>query len=429
VTSRPCVVIDSFSVGFHSFDKLFVAGKSRRDVPFFLELSFSRHRSDKDDKDSKVPAINGMIDSKVHLTDGILPQMRSHRIQRTQPARICCVLLSVLLLLAVPDVCAQATQSEPLAVVNGETISTEELNRALGAKLSQLEEQAYKLKRQELDALIAQRLLAQEAKKREISVAALSDAEVTAKVGLVTEKEIDDFYQQNKARIRGDEVEIRQKIRAFLQQQKLNARREEFVNSLRSQGKVVVHLKPPPVVRVEVAVEGAPVRGSAAAPVTLVEFSDFECLFCKQAQATLKQVLERYPGKVRLAYRDFPLDSIHPQARRAAEAARCANDQGRFWEYHDVLFAHPAKLSPDDLKQYAAQTGVDVAKFESCLSSGVHKVAVQRDLDEGTRLGVTGTPTFFINGRALTGVQSLEAFVRVIEEELANAAALRSGSH
>jgi protein-disulfide isomerase len=245
------------------------------------------------------------------------------------------------------------------------------------------------------------------------------DAEVTAKVSLVNEKEIEDFYQQNKARMRGEETEVRQKIRAFLQQQKLNARREAFVESLRSQGKVVVRLQPPPAIRVEVSTEGAPVRGAADAPVTVVEFSDFECPFCKQIHPTLKQLLERYPGKVRLAYRDFPLDSIHPQARRAAEAARCAHDQGKFWEYHDVLFTESPRFALEDLRRYGGQVGLDVAKFESCLDAGVHRAAVQRDLDEGNRLGITGTPAFFINGRTLTGAQPLEAFTRLVEQELA----------
>ena len=123
-------------------------------------------------------------------------------------------------------------------------------------------------------------------------MAALVDAEVTAKVSLVTEKEIEDFYQANKDRMRGDEADLRQKIRAFLQQQKLTARREAFVESLRSQGKVVVRLQPPPAIRVEVSTEGAPIRGAAGAPVTVVEFSDFECPFCKQTHPTLKQLLE-----------------------------------------------------------------------------------------------------------------------------------------
>jgi protein-disulfide isomerase len=314
---------------------------------------------------------------------------------------------------------ADSGKNEPLADVNGEVITTKDLEGALGARLAKLEEQIYDLKRRELDSLIEQRLLAQEAAKRKISLAALLDAEVTAKVGLVTEKEIDDFYQANKGRIRGDEAEIRQKIRASLQQQKLATQRERFLQSLRSQGNVVVHLQPPPVIRVEVSVKGAPIRGTPDAPVTLVEFSDFECPFCKQAQPTLKQLLERYPGKVRLVYRDFPLDSIHPQARGAAEAARCAQDQRKFWEYHDVLFSQSPQLAREDLRRYAGQVGLDVKKFEDCLAAGVHKASVQRDLDEGNRLGITGTPAFFINGRTLSGAQPLEAFTRLIEQELA----------
>jgi protein-disulfide isomerase len=322
---------------------------------------------------------------------------------------------------------AQSTAIEPLAEVNGEVITAEELNRALGAKLSKLEEQIYDLKRRELDSLIEQRLFAQEAAKRKMSVTALLDAEVTAKVGLVTEKEIDDFYEANKARIRGDEAEVRQKLRPFLQQQKLNSEREIFLQSLRSEGKVVVNLQPPTAIRVEVSVEGAPMRGTPNAPVTVVEFSDFECPFCKQAHPTLKQLLERYPGKVRLAYRDFPLDSIHPQARRAAEAARCAHDQGKFWEYHDVLFTQSPRLGTDDLRRYAEQVGLDVTKFDGCVAAGVHKAGVQRDLDEGNRLGITGTPAFFINGRPLTGTQPIEAFTRLIEQELARVAASGKG--
>jgi protein-disulfide isomerase len=318
---------------------------------------------------------------------------------------------------------ADSSKNEPLAEVNGEVITTKELEGALGARLSKLEEQIYDLKRQELDSLITQKLFAQEAAKRKISVAALLDAEVTAKVPLVTETEIDAFYQANKARIRGDDAETRQKIRALLQQQKLTAQRALFVESLRSQGKVVVRLQPPPAMRVEVSSHGAPVRGAANAPVTVVEFSDFECPFCKQAQPTLKQLLERYPGKVRLAYRDFPLDSIHPQARGAAEAARCAQDQGKFWEYHDVLFTESPQFDREDLRRYAGQVGLDVTKFEGCLAAGVHKAAVQRDLDEGNRLGITGTPAFFINGRTLSGAQPLEAFTRLVDQELAGIAA------
>jgi protein-disulfide isomerase len=185
------------------------------------------------------------------------------------------------------------------------------------------------------------------------------------------------------------------------------AERARFVEVLRLQAKVEDQLQPPPIVRLDVPVDGAPVSGTADAPVTLVEFSDFHCPFCRQVQPVLAQLLERYPDKVRLAYRDFPLDGAHPRARRAAEAAHCAREQGNFWEYHDVLFAHPSQATPEDLKRYAAQVGLDRVRFEGCVTERVHRPAVQRDFEEGVRLGVTGMPTVFVNGRSLSGAQPL----------------------
>lgn len=333
-------------------------------------------------------------------------------------------LLSALVLviaLSLPDAARAAATTEPLAEVDGEAITADEVDHALGAQLRRLEAQIYELKRQKLDALIAERLLAREAAKRGLSVQALLDAEVTAKAGLVTEQEVETFYQARKAQLKGDEAQVRERIRAYLQNQKLAARREAYVRSLRSQAGVVVHLQAPPVFKVEVGVEGAPFRGPAAAPVTIVEFSDFQCPFCKQVVPTLAQLLSRYGGRVKLVFRDFPIDSLHPQARKAAEAGRCAGDQGKFWEYHDALFANAPQLSPEQLKTYAQQVGLDVASFERCLGSGTHAAAVQKDIEEGTRLGVTGTPAFFVNGEVLSGAQPLESFVRVIERELARA--------
>jgi protein-disulfide isomerase len=306
-----------------------------------------------------------------------------------------------------------------LAEVNGEAVTAEDLDHALGVKLTKLQEQVYTLKREQLDALISQRLFAQEVAKRGISVAALLDAEVTAKVSLVTETEVEAFIQENKSRMQGNEAEIREKIRASLQQRKLAAQREQFVQLLRSQGTVVDRLQPPPVVRVQVSTDGAPIRGDKDATITLVEFSDFHCHFCKRVQPTLTQVLEKYPGKVRLLFRHLPLDALHPQARNAAEASWCAQDQGKFWEYHDLLFTNAPKAAEDDLKHYAEQIDLDVRKFESCLSQNAHRDSVQRDIDEVNKLGTSGTPAFFINGRPLSGAQPLEKFVQVIDEELA----------
>jgi len=314
---------------------------------------------------------------------------------------------------------AGTPSAKPLAEINGEVVTTEDLDQALGIKLTKLQDQIYRLKRDQLDAMIAQRLLAQEAAKRGVSLSALLDAEVTAKVGLVTETEIESIYQTPKATVKGDESEVREKIRASLQQRKLSAQREQFVRSLREQGTVVDRLEPPPVVRVAVATNGAPVRGDKRAPVTLVEFSDFHCPFCKRVQPMLTALLDRYPGKVKLVFRDFPLVQLHPQAPRAAEAARCAQDQGKFWEYHDVLFVQAPRAGDDDLKQYAADVELDRERFAGCLSENVYREAVQRDIEEATKLGLDGTPAFFINGRLISGAQPLEKFVQIIDEELA----------
>jgi protein-disulfide isomerase len=324
-----------------------------------------------------------------------------------------------LLALSVPV--AACTASKPLAELDGEAITAEEVEKTLGAPLARLQEQIYLIKRQKVEALIAERLLAKEAAKRGISVQALLDAEVTGKAGLVADQEIDVAYQANKAQLRGEEASLREQIRAQLQNQKLAAQRQAFLRSLRSEARVVVHLKAPPVFRAEVAMDGAPFKGPATAPVTIVKFEDFHCPFCKRVQPALTEILSRYGDKVRLVHRDFPIDRLHPEASKAHEAARCANDQEKFWAYHDVLYANAPKGSPEQLKAYAQEVGLDLAAFEHCLNSGKYQAAVQQDVEGGTRAGVTGTPAFFINGQLISGAQPVDSFVRVIDEELARA--------
>jgi protein-disulfide isomerase len=307
---------------------------------------------------------------------------------------------------------------QPLADVNGDAITAEEVDAALRPQISKLEEQIYHLKRDRVEALIRDRLLAQEANRRGTSVHALLDAEVTTKVGLVTEQEVEQFYQANKSRITGDEAKAREQIRSGLQAQKLAMKREEFVRSLRSKANVVTYLQAPPVSRIEVGVAGAPVKGSAEAPVTIVEFSDFLCPFCRSVQPTLGEIARRYGDKVRFVFRDFPIEQLHPGARNAAQAARCAGDQGKFWPYHDVLFEKPLQGGPNDLVAYAREVGLDTATFEACLSSGKHGRDVQKDMEDGAQLGINGTPAFFVNGRSIVGAQPMETFVQVIEDEL-----------
>src|SRR5947199_387433 len=198
---------------------------------------------------------------------------------------------------------------------------------------------------------------------------------------------------------------------------------EEVEKSLASQlsklEEQIYNLKPPPVLRAEVSADGAPSKGPGKAPVTIVEFSDFHCPFCRRVLPTLAQLESQYGEKIRLVFRDFPIDNLHPEASKAHEAARCANEQGKFWAYHDKLFASPPKSSPEIFKGFAKDLGLNVTAFESCFASGKYQAAVKKDIEEGNRVGVTGTPAFFINGRIISGAQPLEAFARVIDDELA----------
>jgi protein-disulfide isomerase len=167
----------------------------------------------------------------------------------------------------------------------------------------------------------------------------------------------------------------------------------------------------------QIALGKAPVKGPANAPVTIVAWSDFECPFCGRVIPTLKQLEEEYKGKIKLAFKHQPLP-FHPNAKPAAMAAMAAQEQGKFWEMHDKLFANQRALDRASLEKYAQEIGLDMGKFKAALDSGKFNEAIEADSAEGSRLGANGTPTFFINGRTLVGAQPIEAFKRVIDEEL-----------
>jgi protein-disulfide isomerase len=305
----------------------------------------------------------------------------------------------------------------PVAVVDGQPITLEELEASLGTSLTKLEQDLYNLKKERLDSMIGERLLAREAGKRGVEVKQLVETEITAKIPPVTDQEVDAFYETNKARL-PTAPDIKSQIKQFLASQRAQARGQAYIAELRSSTKVDVALAAPPVRRATVPVEGAPIRGTKAAPITIVEFSDFHCPFCKKVQPTLMEVLAKYPDKVRLIYKDLPLEGLHPQARRASEAARCAGDQGKFWEYHDKIYAGGPDVAPEYLRKLATDVGLELKAFETCLADGKHKPGIQTDLDQASQLGLSGTPAFFINGRPLSGAQPLDAFVKIIDDEL-----------
>jgi protein-disulfide isomerase len=259
--------------------------------------------------------------------------------------------------------------------------------------------------------------LEKEAKKRGITVDQLLKAEVTDKVGEIPDKEIEDFYIQNKDRLAGHTLEeLKAPIRQQMFARKSSIYRTNFVDRLKSAADIKILMEPP---RVEVSIDDDPMKGDKNAAVTIIEFTDYQCPFCGRARPTVKQLISDYGNKIHYVLRDFPLD-FHPYAKKAAEAADCAGDQGKYWDYSDLLWQNQRALEVSDLKKYAGQLKLDQKKFDTCLDSGQFTAEVSKDQADGLKAGVNGTPTFFINGQMLSGALPIDKFKEVIDEELKN---------
>ncbi len=313
-----------------------------------------------------------------------------------------------------------------MAVVSGLEIPQDEVLKAADGKLEKLKmerlqfEAKYKkghfeALKSSLESLVQKELMKREAEERSIGVEELLEAEVQSKVVQPGEKEISSLYETNKKRLGKPLKEVEPQIRKYLEQQSYNQNHQLFVARLKEKYSVEYLLQPP---RADVAFEGSPSEGPRDAPVTLVEFSDFQCPYCSRIQPALKQIKDTYGEKVRLVFRQFPLNSIHPQAQKAAEASLCANDQGRFWEMHDKLFETDTSLKVDDIRERATSLELNLEEFSQCLDSGKYAATVQQDVLDGVKAGVTGTPALFINGLSFSGARSFEKISEAIEVEL-----------
>lgn len=303
---------------------------------------------------------------------------------------------------------------DTVATVQGQKISAEELTASLRGDLLQLEMQRYRTLKKGLDEMIAAKLIAIEAEKRQMSPEQLMQEEVSAKVKPVTEEDAKQFYETNKERIQQPYEQISSRLHDYLNQQARQKQQASFLRDLRQRYEVNIALQPP---KVDVSIDDDPVLGAKDAPVTIVEFSDFQCPYCRRVQPTLKRLMQEYEGKVKLVFRDFPLRNIHPQAQKAAEAAQCADDQGKFWPYHDKLFEQTA-LQIDDLKKYAEELELDMEAFSTCLDSDKYAAEVEKDLQDGRRVGVNSTPSFYINGQPLSGAAAYENFQELVDAAL-----------
>jgi len=205
------------------------------------------------------------------------------------------------------------------------------------------------------------------------------------------------------------------------------AEHQELINqavtaALAERGDTATGNTPGSNTRFQVSVDDDPAWGPEDAPVTIVEFSDFQCPFCGRFhQQTYPRLRETYGDRIRFVYRDFPILQLHPNALISAQAANCANEQGKYWEYHDLLLTNQDQSDRTALSNFAAQLELNMTAFDECLDSGRYEQEVNADTRAGSGYGVTGTPTFFINGRPLVGAQPYEVFAAMIDEELAAA--------
>jgi protein-disulfide isomerase len=323
---------------------------------------------------------------------------------------------------------AKKPQAAAVATVSGEAITEDELNALTASRLMRVRTEEYSIRRGSLDEIIAERLLRNEAARRHVTVDELLKAEVESKVTIPAPADLETFYDGVKERFSGmpKEDALKQIVEGMRRQQTAK-KKSELVHALRAASRVKVLIDPP---RAVVRAEG-PSTGAASAPVTIVEFSDFECPFCSRAAETLRKVRQTYGDKVHLVFRDFPLPS-HRGAVKAAEAAHCAGEQGKFWEMHDRLYAKGGPQPEAELHKAAADVGLNREVFDTCLASGKFAASLKTSQEEGSRAGVTSTPTFFVNGRMLVGAAPFDAFSAVIDEELeraAESAPVTAGSH
>jgi protein-disulfide isomerase len=306
-----------------------------------------------------------------------------------------------------------------VAIVNGKSITQKEVDDSITSQLLPLEQQLYALRKAALENLITRAVLEEAARKKSISLDELKKELTGGKVE-ISPAQVEELYTENAsvfAAMSPDEA--KERLRLDLETQERMKFYRAALAELRKTSSIELHLREPISPSVTSDVGSSPTMGPKDAAVTIVEFSDFQCPYCKGAQSTLKQILQKYGSQVRLIFKHLPLD-IHAEAFASAKAAFCADEQGAFWKYQDALFASDS-LSPAVLKKAASNLGLDLSKFGSCVNSVAAHTSILKDLAEAKRLGISSTRTFIINGRLFRGTPGLEDFQAVIQRELKSA--------
>ena len=323
----------------------------------------------------------------------------------------------VLIALAAPRASADDPKTV-VATVGDHKITEQDLDQKIKPQIDQMRaalakrvedlirDKTFEVKRKTLEAMADDYLISQAAAQQKLSPDDYVKKEFAGPSG-VKEADAKKFYDKNKTPNAAPFDQIKPQLMEMMNRQAL-------LDRLHKTEPVKIMLEPK---RLAVDSSGHPSLGAKQAPITIVEFTDFQCPFCKASEATVKEIRTKYGDKVRVVHMDFPL-SFHSHALDAAKAARCANDQNKFWQFHDSLFANQGKLAPADLKQTAKSLGMNGPEFDACFDKAKHEDEIKKDMAMGEKLGVDGTPAFFIDGRPLVGAQPLPQFEQIIDDEL-----------
>lgn len=301
-----------------------------------------------------------------------------------------------------------------LATLNDQNITESQVMSDIQGQLLKVESDLYEIKRDGIDRLIDQTLLEGDAKKQGTTTAKLIE-KLKKKAGKATEKDAQAFYDANKAKFRNQPFDkVKDKLIEDLNNQKQQQALNAYIDDLRKKAKIAYLLERP---KIKVTTDDDPGKGDKNAPVVLIEFSDFQCPFCKRVRPTIAQILSTYGDKVYYVFRDFPL-GFHSQAKDAANAAQCAFEQGKYWDYNTELWNTQGRHTPDNLKEIGVKLGLDSAKFNKCVDSKKYYAEIDKDQQDGSEAGVGGSPAYSINGVFLSGAQPFGTFKQIIDEEL-----------
>lgn len=304
--------------------------------------------------------------------------------------------------------------SSVLATINGSPITAAEVDEMAKDQMQRFNLQLYQIRKGALNAMIDDKLIAEAAKKENIDAEEYLKKEVDSKISEPTEEEIKGIYTSKMGDQKVPLENVKDQIANYLKQMKTNDVRNQLIARLRKDAKVEIKIDAP---RVDIDTGDAPSVGPKNAKITMIEFSDYQCPFCKRVRDTVWELVDEYKGKIKYVFMDFPL-SFHQQSQKAHEASRCAGEQEKYFEYNKKLFSNQTKLSVADLKNYARELKLNTKKFDSCLDEGKYADEVKKSLEVGAKAGVSGTPAYFINGIMISGAQPKEKFVEIIEDEL-----------